>query len=95
MNQLIMNHASSLLRARGGPLTSDLLLRPGEFGLGQMPARRMPEATTEMVCGYCSTGCAMEIGLDATGKAVTTRGVADAPVNHPVMSTMTWAPAFV
>lgn len=33
-------------------------------------------------CGYCSTGCAMEVGLDADGKAVTTRGVADAPVNR-------------
>ncbi|GAB3270203.1 molybdopterin oxidoreductase family protein [Parahaliea aestuarii] len=33
-------------------------------------------------CGYCSTGCAMEVGLDKDGKAVTTRGVADAPVNR-------------
>lgn len=33
-------------------------------------------------CGYCSTGCAIEVGLDAQGTAVTTRGVADAPVNQ-------------
>ena len=33
-------------------------------------------------CGYCSTGCSIEVGLDAGGKAVTTRGVADAPVNR-------------
>ncbi|MEM9253882.1 MAG: nitrate reductase [Pseudomonadota bacterium] len=33
-------------------------------------------------CGYCSTGCAMEVGLDEKGEAVTTRGVADAPVNR-------------
>lgn len=33
-------------------------------------------------CGYCSTGCAIEVGLDAGGNAVTTRGVADAPVNQ-------------
>ena len=33
-------------------------------------------------CGYCSTGCSMEVGLDNAGKAVTTRGVADAPVNR-------------
>lgn len=32
-------------------------------------------------CGYCSTGCSIEVGLDKDGKAVTTRGVADAPVN--------------
>lgn len=33
-------------------------------------------------CGYCSTGCSIEVGLDKEGKAVTTRGVADAPVNR-------------
>ncbi len=33
-------------------------------------------------CGYCSTGCSIEVGLDAQGEAVTTRGVADAPVNR-------------
>ncbi len=33
-------------------------------------------------CGYCSTGCAIEVGLNAEGEAVTTRGVADAPVNQ-------------
>lgn len=32
-------------------------------------------------CGYCSTGCAIEVGIDKAGNAVTTRGVADAPVN--------------
>ncbi|MBI3916217.1 MAG: molybdopterin-dependent oxidoreductase, partial [Betaproteobacteria bacterium] len=33
-------------------------------------------------CGYCSTGCSIEVGLNAEGKAVTSRGVADAPVNQ-------------
>ena len=33
-------------------------------------------------CGYCSTGCSIEVGLNAEGRAVTTRGVADAPVNR-------------
>jgi ferredoxin-nitrate reductase len=33
-------------------------------------------------CGYCSVGCSIEIGVNAAGKAVTTRGVADAPVNQ-------------
>ena len=33
-------------------------------------------------CGYCSTGCAIEVGLDRQGKAVATRGVADADVNR-------------
>lgn len=33
-------------------------------------------------CGYCSTGCSMELGLDKSGEAVSTRGVADADVNR-------------
>ena len=34
------------------------------------------------VCGYCSTGCSIEVGLNAEGKAVSSRGVADADVNR-------------
>ncbi len=33
-------------------------------------------------CGYCSTGCSIEVGLDKQGRAVGTRGVADADVNR-------------
>lgn len=33
-------------------------------------------------CGYCSTGCSMEVGLNAAGKAVATRGVGGADVNR-------------
>ena len=33
-------------------------------------------------CGYCSTGCSIEVGLDNTGTAVASRGVADADVNR-------------
>ena len=33
-------------------------------------------------CGYCSTGCSIEVGLNAEGKPVTSRGVADADVNR-------------
>ncbi|MFQ5580112.1 MAG: molybdopterin oxidoreductase family protein [Nitrospiria bacterium] len=33
-------------------------------------------------CGYCSTGCSLDVGLDDQGLAVTTRGVADSDVNR-------------
>ncbi len=33
-------------------------------------------------CGYCSTGCAIEIGTNKDGKPVGARGVADADVNR-------------
>ncbi len=33
-------------------------------------------------CGYCSTGCSIEVGLNTDGKPVASRGVADADVNR-------------
>lgn len=33
-------------------------------------------------CGYCSTGCSIEVGLDDSGEPVASRGVADADVNR-------------
>ena len=33
-------------------------------------------------CGYCSTGCSIEVGLNKGGKAVSARGVGDADVNR-------------
>lgn len=33
-------------------------------------------------CGYCSTGCSIEVGLNDNGQAVATRGVAGADVNR-------------
>ncbi|MBL3591339.1 MAG: nitrate reductase [gamma proteobacterium endosymbiont of Lamellibrachia anaximandri] len=33
-------------------------------------------------CGYCSTGCSIEVGLNTQGKPVASRGVAEADVNR-------------
>jgi len=33
-------------------------------------------------CGYCSTGCSIEVGLDRSGAAVSSRGAAGADVNR-------------
>ena len=33
-------------------------------------------------CGYCSTGCSIEVGVDGDGRAVATRGHAGADVNR-------------
>lgn len=37
---------------------------------------------TYSTCGYCSTGCSIEIGANADGKLVTSRGVGGADVNR-------------
>lgn len=63
-----------------GPLTRELVQRPGEFGLGQVPDRLKPDATTTMVCGFCSTGCGLNIHL-RDGRAVNLTPTTDYPVN--------------
>jgi assimilatory nitrate reductase catalytic subunit len=63
-----------------GPLTQELVLKPGDFGLGQVPARLKPDATTTTVCGFCSTGCALKIHLRG-GEAINLTPEVDYPVN--------------
>ena len=76
----VVDRLKSLLRARDGNLTRDLLRRPGRFGLGQVPVGTSPHATTGMVCGYCSTGCGLTIHL-RDGVAVNLSPSTDYPVN--------------
>src|SRR5215510_5924318 len=71
---------NSLLRHWQGPLTRDLVLRPGDFGLGQVPARLKPDSTTTSVCGFCSTGCGLNIHLKG-GEAVNLTADTHYPVN--------------
>src|SRR5262245_2146245 len=63
-----------------GPLTTDLLRAPGLFGLGQIPAGKQPDATTVSVCGYCSTGCGLNVHLQ-DGQAVNLTPATDHLVN--------------
>ncbi len=72
--------ANTFLRQWLGPLTTDLVRSPGEFGLGQVPARLTPDATTSMVCGFCSTGCGLKIHL-RDGEAINLTPDPTHPVN--------------
>ena len=71
---------NSLFRQWTGPLTQDLTLHPGDFGLGKVPARLRPDATTRSICGFCSTGCSLDVHLQS-GVAVNLTPTADYPVN--------------
>lgn len=50
-----------LLKQKTGPLTSELLLRPNEFGLGKLPRNLKTDSVTSSVCGFCSTGCQLNL----------------------------------
>lgn len=70
----------NLIHQKDGPLTRELLRQPGGFGLGQVPARHQPDRTSQMVCGYCSTGCSLNIHLK-DHQAVGLTPSSDSPVN--------------
>ena len=70
----------SLIHQRDGKLTRELLLETAGNGLGQVPSRQLPDATTTMVCGYCSTGCGLKIHLK-DGVAVNLSPETEYPVN--------------
>ncbi|HLV22835.1 MAG TPA: nitrate reductase [Polyangiaceae bacterium] len=69
-----------LLVRRDGPLTRELLQRPGQFGLGLMPEKLAHDQTTNMVCGFCSTGCGLTLLLKQ-GQATGLLPSAHYPVN--------------
>jgi len=71
---------STLMRQWDGPLTADLLRSPAAYGLGQVPHGLTPDATTSMVCGFCSTGCSLNIHLK-DGEAVNLTPTVNYPVN--------------
>jgi assimilatory nitrate reductase catalytic subunit len=75
------SRAREVLRRHDGPLTRELGREPGGFGLGQVPAGRSPDALVRSVCGFCSTGCSLDVHL-RDGWAVGLTPTADYPVNR-------------
>ncbi len=80
---------SELLYQRTGKLTQELVRNPGGFGLGQVPARLKPDATTTAVCGFCSTGCGLEVHLK-DGQAVNLSPARDYSVNKGAACPKGW-----
>ena len=76
----LVDHAKNLLFERQGTLTRELLREPGGFGLGQVPSRLKPDATTTAVCGFCATGCGLDIHLK-DGQAINLSPAKDYSVN--------------
>ncbi len=57
---------NKLFHHRQGVLTQDLVQQPGKFGLGKIPEKLLPDRTTTTVCGYCSTGCGLNVHMQDT-----------------------------
>jgi anaerobic selenocysteine-containing dehydrogenase len=69
-----------LLHNPAGPLTRELLLNPSEFGLPSQVDAHAAEAIVKSVCGYCSTGCNLNIHMQ-NGEAVSLTPATNYPVN--------------
>ena len=76
----LVKKVDSLIRQWDGKLTQDLVLHPGDFGLGKVPARLKPDDTTDMICGFCSTGCSLKVHL-MDGQAINLSPTTNYPVN--------------
>lgn len=71
---------NTFLKQKSGPINSELLLRPNDFGLGKLPRNLETNATTTSVCGFCSTGCQLKIHLK-DDEATDLTPAPDYPVN--------------
>ena len=76
----VLKKAAAVFRQWDGKLTQDLVQHPAQFGLGNVPARLQPDATTNVVCGFCSTGCGLNAHLK-DGVAINLTPSTDYPVN--------------
>ena len=76
----LLTRAQNLLRNEHGALSEELSRTQAGFGVGQVLKRLKPDATTTLVCGYCSTGCGLEAHLQG-GRAVNLSPAFDYSVN--------------
>jgi len=76
----VIDSAKTLLLNRHGVLTKQLTREPGGFGLGQVPSRLKPDSVTTAVCGFCSTGCGLDVHLK-DGEAINLSPAKDYSVN--------------
>ena len=76
----LISTIQDIIHQKDGVLTKDLIREPGRFGLGQVPSRLKPDATTDMICGYCGTGCSLRIHLKDK-EAINLSPTTEYPVN--------------
>jgi len=77
------------LRAWSGEKTEKLVRSPGGFGLGQVPAHFQPDSTTNIICGFCSTGCGLNVHLK-DGQAHNLTPTTEYPVNMGMACPKGW-----
>ena len=59
----LLRQVGSHMRQRDGRLTQQLALRRGQMETGHLPIARLPQTTRSSVCGFCATGCRLDVHL--------------------------------
>jgi assimilatory nitrate reductase catalytic subunit len=77
-----------LFYAKSGPLTRELELVRGSHG-ARLPERLHGDATAQLICGFCSTGCALHVHL-REGAPVTLTPATAYPVNRGMACPKGW-----
>ena len=73
---------------RDGALTRELRLAP-VVDVGMVPARLAPDRVASVVCGFCSTGCGLDVHLQG-GRAVNVTPTPGHPVNDGAACPKGW-----
>jgi len=76
----LIRRLKKLIYQEDGPLTDELELVQSPLGLGRLPKRLLPEKVEGMICGFCSTGCSLDVHIK-DGQAVNVTPTRDYPVN--------------
>ncbi len=80
---------ADLMLRRRGPLSTELEQVAGGFDLGRIPARLAPEELRTLICGFCSTGCALDVHM-RDGRAVNLTPSPAYPVNAGMACPKGW-----
>ena len=78
-----------LIRQWKGPITKETQLMSSRFGISKLPERLQPDKVTGVVCGYCSTGCSINLHLQK-GEALNASGNQNYPVNTGMCCPKGW-----
>ena len=58
---MMIKTIQDLMYQKNGPLTQELELQASS--LGMLPKRLMPDQKVRVVCGFCSTGCSLDVHI--------------------------------
>ncbi len=80
----------ALLHARDGKMTRELTQGPTRYRLGMLPERLSPASVVRSTCGYCSTGCSLNIHVGPDGRALNLSPDPAYPVNRGMACPKGW-----